>query len=656
MKRAVIMLVVLFLFLPTVIATVTVTGPGSSQYNAGDVIVISGSVYSDNEMSGSLRLSLVCEETTYKLQPVPFNLLAKQQIDFSSLSLPTIQTSSTMRGLCHVNAEVLVGGEVLESDSSSNFEITNGLNGNFNLDYSQIQLGNSLTLSGTVKKMSGEIISGVAEVYFVQNGEAYLAGFSNVEKGKLSYTHKFTSGYSGDYTINLNVRDSYGNLQQFENVESFTVVNDLHVFVDTSVNSIYPGDHVNVYGNVKTVGNNYVTSGSVEIKMGDNVHSAELEDSQFTYDLFAPTNIKTGEQEVNIIVQDGSGNKGTATTTIKILPVPTVLEVSVNAEGYQPEETVEITSSLYDQANDLIMADVTVQLYDYYGNLVTEIEVNSGEIYKYKLGRLAVSGDWYAKVYYKNNNGVPMLIEKVYFNVAESKGLEHYIIGNTLYVTNVGNVDYTDDIEIAVEGEEGEEYIIRKSKNLDPNETIAIDLSQEVPSGDYSVTFPTGFAIAGQEYVNIANGKSRTSLNWMYTIIAILFVGGIGFVLYTRVAPRKKKDRKESKRTFFTGLTKANEEYKTIKPIKEQPLKKKKLVPANPEKKVNLTFSDKKQSIEDFKERTLKEIKRVQSMESKREDRNTLGGLGYLVGKSTPIKKEAPEQQEKSHSPFSLFD
>ena len=60
---------------------------------------------------------------------------------------------------------------------------------------------------------------------------------------------------------------------------------------------------------------------------------------------------------------------------------------------------------------------------------------------------------------------------------------------NLIYVENIGNVNYKDEVTIILESDD-EKYLINKRINLEPGEKLSIDLSKEVPQGTYDIVLP----------------------------------------------------------------------------------------------------------------------------------------------------------------------
>lgn len=645
MKRGLLLILSVLFLLPFVSATISITGPSKTEYNIGEEIDLSGYIQETEDLSGEVQFSLVCNSKTYKFQATDIDVNAGEKISFSQLTLQAITASSSMKGLCKIKGDILVNSEITQTASSSTFEISDDLEASFSLDKSQIQLGDTITLTGSVTNLKGDPLDGSAEVYFEYQGDEYLMDFLSVENGALSFSNSFTSGSAGSYKINVIVRDSYGNEQEFSSVESFTVLDDLQVNIDTNVQTISPGEVLNVFGEVKTVLQDYVSTATVDISLDDATQSTSLSDSKFTEDILIPATIPSGQHTITVEVEDTYGNAGSSSVQIEVEAQATKIENSLGNGTLDPEEQVSITVTLYDQADDVMQEYVTLEVYDAKNRLITETEIASEESITYKIPKFAPPGEWIVKSYYLNPETQQEEVSaSESFIINEIQKLAVEIIDTKLYITNVGNVKYTEDMEIEVEGID-QEYLIKRTKNLGVNETIIIDLAQELPSGTYSVSIPTGYNTAEQSEVSIVDGKTKASLTWPYTLLVLLFIVGLSYLIYARVRP-KKKEEKDLPAGERPAQKKREKKIRLYDPKKE----------AEKSKKVSLTFEDKQHSLDDFKQRTLEEIKRTEEKIQKDSRRtNTLGEgkLGYVTGRNDPVK---PKPVQEKPSTFSLFD
>jgi hypothetical protein len=648
MKRGFVLLLFVLLLLPVTSASVSITGPSASVYNLGEVLDIEGHILENKDLSGTLQLSVVCAEKDFPLPAVALDVAAGDQVTFNELHLPEVIVTSSMQGLCHLRAEVFVADVLVDEETSSSFDVTTDLDGTFDVDKVETQLGDSIAITGSVYQKDGDAVEGTAELYFETEGVEYIVAFLDVIEGQVSFEHDLTAGAAGDYVVNVVVRDGYGNEQRFERMAEFTVRNSLHVFVRSNGLTKNPGEHVNIFGDVTTLLDEPVTSGSVEITLDGEVHSTELEESKYTTDIPISSIIKSGSHTLKVTVKDSFGNIGSSTINIDIVPVPTTLDLLVPEESINPKESFSITGILYDQAGEVMSSDIFLEVYDGKRDLVSEREIYSGETLEFALDRSAPPGEWQIKLMFQEE----FLVNEATVTVNELEALEYYIQGDKLYVSNAGNVRYTKDIELTVKGEDGD-HIIRKSRNLDVEETIIIDLAKEVPSGMYTISSPTGFAVND---VAVADGTSTKGLTWIYTLLAILFLSGLSYMLYVKIGP-KKRGKKGTKKGSLQPEKKKLYKNKVV-------VKKKKLVDKNKkEKRPKNMFDSKEDSLRDFKERTIREIEKTQSKIDKEQNRNaakSTGKLGYVTGRrdTTPIRKGAKTETTKQSnpSPFALFD
>jgi len=648
MKRGVFVVILLIVFLlPAVSATISLTGPSEVQYNIGEQIEISGYIQETEDLSGQLQLSLLCSSKTYKLQATNIDISAGERVLFSQLNIPTLTASSSMQGMCRIKGDILVNNAVTETASSSSFQITNDLEGSFTLDQSQAQLGDTITLAGSITDLDGKPLEGTAEIYFVYKEDEYLMDFVTVQNGAFSYSHTFVANSAGSYKVNIIARDSLGNEEDFNNIESFTILDDLQVNIDTNAQVFSPGDVINVFGDVKTVLQDYVSTATVEISLDESTQSTSLADSKFTQDIFIPATIKSGQHTITIEVEDNYGNAGVSSLSIEVEAKATSIENSISATVLNPKEELTVGVSLYDQAGDLMEDYVYLEVYDSTNKRITETQIASEESITYIIPQFAPPGEWMLKSYYLNEETQEeQVTASNSLTINEIQELDIQLLNNLLYITNMGNVKYTDDVEINVEGVD-QNYLISRTKNLGVNETIIIDLEKELPSGTYTVSLPTGFNTAEPTPLTIENGKQIVALSWPYAIVAALFVVALAYLVYGRIRTKKKGKEKElSPAERPAQKTKAPQKIRLYDP-KREPAKG---------KKVSLTFEDKQHSLEDFKQRTLEEIKRTEEKiqkDSRRAHSFSEGKLGYVTGRNDPVEK--PKVTEKP-STFSLFD
>ena len=600
MKKGLLVILIICLLIPVASATISVNGPSQSKYNVGEKVEIGGYLLEEEDLSGYVKLEIVCGDDSYAMQLTAVDLEDGEKVFFSNLGLPNVMTRSEMVGFCHVKASLLVSGITVEEDSSSTFEIVQDMEGSFDLSGDVFQLGDTVELFGSLYNANGDEVDGTVEIYFEQDSEEYLIDVVEVVAGEIDYSYEMLAGFPGHYSVNIAARDSYGNYQVFSSVANFELSDELYVNVDCSDDSLLPGEMLNVNGEVKSVHQDVLTSGSVVISFEDELYSTTLIDSGFSANFRVPSDISTGEYSVTVEAEDGFGNAGSNYKMIDVEPLASDIEVFLSNSTFYPGEEVEVIVRLYDQANDMMSGDVWLQVYDTDDELISEVEVGTGEDIVYEIPDYGEPGEWTFVV------TLDELTDRVTLDVLVYSDLLVVLENGTLYITNVGNVDYLDDIELEVDSEDAS-YTIKRSRNLGVGETLAIDLAEEVPSGSYSLRLPTGSSVTDVGDVEILDGTSRTSFTWLYILLVIGFMAGLSFVVFKRVKPRLKRSKKPKK-------------FVNPKPgvkVKRKVVEKKK-------KKMKINFDTREQSVADFKKRVMKEIHATEAKGKRRSEQKKL--------------------------------
>ncbi len=633
MKRGIVFIFVILLLLPSVAATISISGPSDALYNIGDTIDVEGYVFQEEELSGFLQIVVDCSNTSFPRQLVPIDLNAGEQQTFSQIGIPDIIVTSSMSGSCQLEADVLAGGIPLESTSSDVFSVTKELEGLFSLDQNQVQMGDAFKLSGTITKMNEEKITGTAEIYFEQEGVEYLIDSVAVYGGTLSYTYDSSNTYPGNYDLNLLVRDSYGNEQRFDSIETFEIVDELSVVIDLEEETLYPGEMVIIYGSVKNINQELVNQATVEITVDDEeLTSTSLISGSFTYEVEANLLIGSGEHTITVDVNDIDGNSGTDTTTFEILPVATKLENSLSNTSFDPEDILDFEVFLYDQAEELMDGSLLLEVRDSAGDLVSEKQVASSTDLSYKIPQFATPGTWTIK------SSVGEIQDEDTLIVNEIEDMQMWVEGEILYIRNMGNTRYREDLQVLVSGA-GYDNTLTKKKSIGVNETIEINLANEVPSGNYAIELPTGNALLNVDNVEVVNGTTRYKLGWLYILLAVVFIGGLSYLVYGRV-PRKQLE--PTKRRF-------GKKTPTVT-MADKPKK---------EKKPSLTF-EKEKGIKDFRERVVRDIKateaKIEKNEAMKKQSVDRSKLATVLGKTEPKAAAKAPQKQESGNFFKLFD
>ena len=119
-----------------------------------------------------------------------------------------------------------------------------------------------------------------------------------------------------------------------------------------------------------------------------------------------------------------------------------------------------------DQAGEEIIEEVELKIYDGKGKRQTKETVLSNDDFDYFLERYSVPGEWRVSI-----KAAGLKIEK-YFDVEVVEKLGLILTGQTLEITNIGNVHYSNSLML--EDESGD--IVEKRTNLAPGENMSVIL------------------------------------------------------------------------------------------------------------------------------------------------------------------------------------
>ena len=240
MKRTV-MLLLFLLIIPVVSAEIIVDGPPNTIYNLGDSISISGYVLRPETALGLFSLTLVCDQNLQLLART-ISIESNEKILFlESLAIPPITGDN-----CIIEAKLEIDGEIIERKQSKVFAITRDLDGIFNLQKDKIQLGDAINIKGTITRINGKPINGLATIYLKQNGTNYFVDTTLITNSKLDYSYILKSNPSGIYDADIQANDGYGNQFLFENALNLEIVDDIIVALELDNLEIKPGEKLKI--------------------------------------------------------------------------------------------------------------------------------------------------------------------------------------------------------------------------------------------------------------------------------------------------------------------------------------------------------------------------------------------------------------------------
>ncbi|MBI2508071.1 hypothetical protein HYV89_03905 [Candidatus Woesearchaeota archaeon] len=357
--------------------------------------------------------------------------------------------------------------------------------------------------------------------------------------------NKGVSGVSGGCYFTVSLKGE-GISEEKRSVD-FTITNQLRVDGDIDIITQRPGGDVIVSGTIRKTNGLRVDDGSVALTLNGKVYGSGLSNGAFSYRISLPVDISSGEQTVIIKARDLNGNEGDGEVKFRVISVAEDLSISTDKDAYQPGENLIATVSLIDQSGKNIEGSSTVQLVDPQGNDALTKVVENGAGFEIFLDELTLPGTWILRA-----EGKGFEASKKFY-VEEVKDKEIKVEENKVFIRNTGNVVYDDPIQIDLLSGDGEEFRIIKDTPLKPNQTIVVDLNDEVPRGDYDVKVG-GSLITGNVVLQgsgIENLKQNSLAGYFALVFVFLFLMLVVITKGRRRFSNRKAAGETGQRTLY---------------------------------------------------------------------------------------------------------
>jgi len=595
MKRG--LIVILLLMVPFVIGNIDIDAD-KNKYNWGEDIIISGKI-SDIEVDKEWYVDseLVCGDDSIKgigsMMQSP--LILGQEVYFpGTFKIFPIKTRD-IKGSCEIKLIIVDEDNVIvEEDVSESFIVTREMEGTFNVNKNTLQLGEELILTGDIKKVNGDGLKGIVRIILVDSSDKeWVVEQFETNDGKVEFKSNFEGtsilNNPGVYEINVFSADFYGNEMMFDDIGSFELVDEISVVLKANKANFVPGDKIEVSGEAKTIMQDNVENADVTIKFNQNVYKTMLKDGIFGYSFIVPEYNPSGKQDLVVNVEDDLGNHGETSLQLYVRAIPTRIDFEFNKEDVNPEEFIEITPLLYDQADDLILENLDVKIFDNNEREVYSSVARSNGDFKFEIGKFYEPGEWRVEASREE------LVGEKTFVINGIEDIEIELVNQTLFIKNVGNIEYDDLLNVEFSGGD---YSFNRKKSIRPDETLIIDLAEEAPTGSYDIMI-TGAAVKGKDIVfkNVkVIGKEKKSFNFFYSILVMFLLAVFVYMLAFKRRMISGAKLREDK--IFRKAKKDKEKFVKIKQEKA--------------KKAPINFKNREESIKDFRKRVLKEIKETE--------------------------------------------
>jgi len=479
-------------------------------------------------------------------------------------------------------------------------------------------LGDLIEVPATIKTTSDitgnfqmDLICNGPIVNFYKNGVKLSAG----EEKKFDSSVVLTKDAIGTMNGQCIIKASLGEESVLTN--EFKISNNLKIHLNMDEAESNPGEVVSVTGTAVKE-NQEGVEGFIEIEVlsvqvtnqtsnkttstTNMVLADAVNNGFFSVEMPLAEDIEAGVHPIKIIVyeKDSNGditNQESIAHSIKVLQLPTSLEIIVENQGVEPGTNLKAKAILHDQTGEKIDSTVIITIKRNDNTVLEQTEKATDEFLELPIEYNEPPEEW--KIVVVSNE----FTTESTFNILEKKDIKVEIINKTLILTNIGNVLYNDTILVKI-GDTPTDLNI----SLAVDETKTYKLS--APEGEYKIEVVT----EGESEITknvLLTGKTIDIKEASNTVIKIIrhpfvwifIVGVLGFVAFIVF-------KKGYKRSFFGSihLGRSNK-------IKSMPLKKNSLINSKSKAELSLSIKGDKQnaSVVCLKIKNLKEIESTKS-------------------------------------------
>lgn len=359
------------------------------------------------------------------------------------------------------------------------------------------------------------------------------------EKKNIFITVKLDSFLVGNLDGTCYIKAVYGNEQASSQQFELTSNIDVHISVEGSI--FNPGEIITLTGKAKK-SNGKLLEGFVDLKISDlNISKTlSVKEGLFNGNISLPNKAPAGTYRfiAEAYEKDSSNeviNSGKDFYEIKIKQVIEKVDIALQTNSIAPKNEFLYTVLLFDQAGYTVNQEASIILYYPNETIAFKKLVKSGEINILYFDLDHPPGNW--KIEAQSND----LVRKKEFYLEEVENASFSLLDNTLEVINIGNVPYSELVEIKI-GEFNElkkiDVDIGKTKKYlleAPDGAYEISVKEDGEDKNLGSLFLTG-NVAGVFDQNLLRKKPFSILFFWTLLIVILII----FIIFIYKKVEKK--------------------------------------------------------------------------------------------------------------------
>ena len=263
----------------------------------------------------------------------------------------------------------------------------------------------------------------------------------------------------------------------------FGITDQLSILPIQSKITALPADLILIAGVVNEAFGNNVLKATANVALENLSSTIDAVDGKFNVTIKIPKNIKSGQHSIGISSSDSKGNSGASSVEIYITPVPSYLKIDLGETNLAPGKKVGITSSIFDQADDVINDSLNLEMASPSKNKIFTKIVQSNENIDYEFSQYSEPGVYNLVATYRN------LMVQASLNITKIREIKIKYLNGSVLIENIGNVIFEDELTFILESNSNK-YTITKKIKIEPGKTLTLDLSKEVTFGIYNIVVP----------------------------------------------------------------------------------------------------------------------------------------------------------------------
>jgi hypothetical protein len=495
-----------------------------SEFNLGEDINIQGFVKLDQSTTGLFEIQLICDNKENDLFIRTHNFEKNELTEFNENIFLTDQ------GNCYIKVQINNENTIIESQETPQFLISNSLKTKIILENPKVQLGQPITLTGTVTKQNSEPVTGSTTVQISKESKTYLTKQEKITNGQISISLDTKFLPSGTYALEVNCQDSQGNTK----TEEFEVEVENEILLQTSIdkNQALPEETITISGNAAHKLNKVSEEFNIKIKVDSEIVYHNQFKDQFSHTITISPNTEAKPITYIIIVSDEYGNEGKETHTINIKQKPTKIETQINSKALQPKQDLIINSKLLDQTNQQIDQPllITIAGRDFF----LEEVIPPNKEFKLTIPEYETPKELEVSATYDQ------IINKQTIEILELKNITTSLNGSILTVTNTGNVEFKEKVGILLIG--NKEINLSKKISLAPGEKTEFNLAKKADSDNYSIK------VGNEIYKDIElrnPSEFPTKFAYLVVLCIMIIIFGVISILQSKSQKPKKQNKKK---------------------------------------------------------------------------------------------------------------